>query len=223
MNSRTNIDSVEGEDDFFINPWDVVIGNVVGEGQFGSVYVGKYFGDYVAVKRQVCEAGGVQEYLQREINALKKVKHDHIMSFYGTYDVVEESTSERLLYIVSEFCQGGDLLDLLNDPDQALGWRFRINIAAQAASAIQYMHENNLIHRDIKSSNILLNREWQCKICDFGLAREIDVTSTSRYGPFHRFLRITESFVTDESSDRSHVCRTFSVHPLFELPKLHLG
>lgn len=196
MNSRTNIDSVEGEDNHFINQKDVVIGNVVGEGQFGSVYVGKYFGDYVAVKRQICDTGGVQEYLQREIKALKKLQHDHIMSFHGTYEVVDESTAERVLYIVSEFCQGGDLLDLLSDHDQALGWKFRINVAAQAASAIQYMHENNVIHRDIKSSNILMNREWHCKICDFGLAREVDVNSSNRYHLFH--------YCNNSICDKSH-------------------
>lgn len=181
MNSRKNTDSLEEEGDYLINPSDVIIGKPVGQGQFGSVYIGKYFGDFVAVKKQVCEAKGLQAYLQREINVLKRVQHDHIMSYYGAYDVLHECGIERSLFIVSEFCQGGDLLDLLVDHDEALGWKFRINIASQAASAIDYMHQNNIIHRDIKSSNILLNQDWHCKICDFGLAREVDRDTSDRF------------------------------------------
>jgi serine/threonine protein kinase len=187
MNSRTNIDSLEEEGDYLINPSDVIIGKAVGQGQFGSVYIGKYFGDFVAVKKQVCEAKGLQAYLQREINVLKRVQHDHIMSYYGAYDVLHECGIERSLFIVSEFCQGGDLLDLLVDHDEALGWKFRISIASQAASAIDYMHQNNIIHRDIKSSNILLNQDWQCKICDFGLAREVDRDASDRFANYCKF------------------------------------
>ena len=184
MNSRTNIDSFEEDGDYLINPTDVLIGKAVGEGQFGSVYIGKYFGDLVAVKKQICEAKGLQGYLLREINVLKRVQHDHIMSYFGAYDVLHEGGLERSLFIVSEFCQGGDLLELLLDQGENLGWNFRTNIAAQAASAIDYMHKNSIIHRDIKSSNILLNQNWQCKICDFGLAREVDPNSSDRYAHF---------------------------------------
>lgn len=76
------------------------------------------------------------------------------------------------MYIVTEYCQNGDLLRILLDMDKTLGWRFRIKIALDAASALHYLHENNFIHRDIKSSNILLDQNWVCKISDFGMTRE---------------------------------------------------
>jgi serine/threonine protein kinase len=79
------------------------------------------------------------------------------------------------LYIVTEFCQNGDLLSNLLDSEKTLGWRFRIKIALEAASALNYLHENNFIHRDIKSSNILLDQNWVCKISDFGMTREAGV------------------------------------------------
>ncbi len=80
------------------------------------------------------------------------------------------------MYIVTEYCQNGDLLRILLDMDKTLGWRFRIKIALEAASALHYLHENNFIHRDIKSSNILLDQNWVCKISDFGMTREAGMT-----------------------------------------------
>lgn len=59
--------------------------------------------------------------------------------------------------------QGGDLLGLLTSQHE-LGWKFRLRIATDAASALKYLHRHNLIHRDIKSSNMLLDHNWVCKV-----------------------------------------------------------
>lgn len=66
--------------------------------------------------------------------------------------------------------------------DQPLGWRFRMRIACECASALKYLHGLNLIHRDVKSSNILLDHNWTCKLSDFGMAREYssDETNSAR-------------------------------------------
>ena len=173
-------DGAEEEGDYMINAEDVAIGELVGTGQFGTVYVAKYFGDFVAVKKQVVDAEILQTYLLREMNVLKKVQHENIMIYYGAYDALCDKGIGRLLCMVSEFCHGGDLLDLLLNHEEKLGWKFRVTIAAQVASAIDYMHLNNIVHRDIKSSNILLDRSWTCKICDFGLAREVDPDCSDR-------------------------------------------
>ena len=180
MNSKTNIDNMEEDGDYLISVENIVLGKLIGAGQFGSVYVGKYFGDFVAVKKQVCDAEVLQTYLLREINVLKKVQHDNIMTYYGAYDSLSDDGVGRLLCMVSEFCHGGDLLDLLLNLEEELGWKFRIKVAAQAISAIDYMHQNNIIHRDIKSSNVLLDQTFKCKICDFGLSREVDLNSVER-------------------------------------------
>ena len=86
---------------------------------------------------------------------------------------------EHALYIVTEFCQGGDLLDVLLRTEE-LGWKFRVRISLEAATAIGYLHKNTFIHRDVKSSNILLDHNWRCKLCDFGLARIVDPTQSER-------------------------------------------
>lgn len=165
---------VADEDDYLLDIKDIAIGPLIGQGQFATVYLGKYFGDYVAVKKQVREAKVLETYLIREISLLQKAKHENLISFFGAYNEVNDDGCEHALYLVTEFCQGGDLLELLINNNHDLGWKFRIKIALQAASAINYLHQNNFIHRDIKSSNLLIDQDWQCKICDFGMAVEVD-------------------------------------------------
>jgi serine/threonine protein kinase len=152
----------------------VTIGQQIGQGQFSTVYIGRYFGDIIAVKKQTREAQALETYLIREITVLKKCQHENLVTYIGaSNELSEEIGGQHSLYIFTEFCPGGDLLDLLIG-QQALGWKFRIKIALEAASAISYMHSNHFIHRDVKSSNLLLDAEWRCKMTDFGLAREVE-------------------------------------------------
>ena len=174
MTVNTYITDAPDDEDYLLDIKDIIMGPLIGQGQFATVYMGKYFGDYVAVKKQVREAKLLETYLIREIALLQKAKHENLISFFGAHNEVNDDGCEHVLYIVTEFCPGGDLLELLVNNRQQLGWRFRIKIALQAASAINYLHQNNFIHRDIKSSNLLIDQDWQCKVCDFGMAVEID-------------------------------------------------
>jgi serine/threonine protein kinase len=82
------------------------------------------------------------------------------------------------LYIITEYCQGGDLLPLLENSAVPLGWKFRVKLALQASAAIHYLHDNNFIHRDVKSQNFLLDHNWVVKLTDFGMSRVVSDPST---------------------------------------------
>lgn len=153
-------------------------GPKIGEGQFSKVFIGKYFGDHVAVKKQIRKEEGLDTYLLRELAVLKNVSHKNLVGYIGACnELARESSSLNSLYIVTEYCQvwnienillwcvaqGGDLLDILLS-EEGLGWKFRLKIALGAASALKYLHRQNLIHRDIKSSNMLLSHDWTCKV-----------------------------------------------------------
>ena len=146
-------------------------GPKIGAGQFSEVFIGKYFGDFVAVKKQTRQGDNIEEYLLRELSVLKHVQHSSIMGYIGAWNEVNDD-GNNAVYIVTEYCQGGDLLNLLLSPHE-LGWKFRIKIALELSSALLHLHDKNIIHRDIKSSNILLDHQWVGKITDFGMAREI--------------------------------------------------
>lgn len=97
---------LEDDNDYHIDLKDVSIGKLIGQGQFATVYAGKYFGDYVAIKKQVREAKVLENYLIREISVLRRAQHDNLISYFGFHDEINENGIEHALYIVSELCQG---------------------------------------------------------------------------------------------------------------------
>ncbi|CAM9605913.1 unnamed protein product, partial [Choristocarpus tenellus] len=162
------------ESDFYVEQEQVVIGPAVGEGAFSTVYVGTYFGDVVAVKKQTRQGRDLEKYLLRELSVLKYIRHQNMLEYIGAYNVIAKTRGQlHAVYIITEYAQGGDLLKLLLKRSTPLGWRFRIQIAKEGAQALEYLHSQQLIHRDIKSSNFLLDSDWHCKLSDFGMAREV--------------------------------------------------
>ncbi|KAL8473011.1 hypothetical protein ACS0TY_030015 [Phlomoides rotata] len=151
---------------------------VIGEGGFGKVYRGKLRNaTKVAVKRS--EAGHGQGFpeFQSEVSLLSKIHHQHLVSLIGYCD---ESNEMILVY---EFMEKGALRDHLYVVEEEssesrsrseLSWEQRLQICIGAARGIHYLHTGSngaIIHRDIKSTNILLDEHYVAKVADFGLSR----------------------------------------------------
>ncbi|XP_051137046.1 probable receptor-like protein kinase At1g80640 isoform X2 [Andrographis paniculata] len=144
--------------------------SMLGAGGFGCVYEGKLEENlYVAVKRlSVGNAGTIREF-QTEVEILSKIQHPNIIRLLG-YSAHSES---RLL--VYELMQQGSLEAQLHDHTKglALTWYSRLKIALDTARGLEYLHNHchpPVIHRDLKSSNILLDSNFTAKLSDFGLA-----------------------------------------------------
>ncbi|KAJ3694340.1 hypothetical protein LUZ60_009820 [Juncus effusus] len=146
------------------------VNNVLGEGGFGIVYKGCLpDGRQVAVKRLTAGGGQGEREFQAEVEIISRVHHRHLVSLVG-YCMDNE---QRVL--VYDYVPNDTLHFHLHGKDRpVLEWKIRVKIAAGAARGIAYLHEDchpRIIHRDIKSSNILLDDEFEALVADFGLAR----------------------------------------------------
>ncbi|KAA8536352.1 hypothetical protein F0562_028830 [Nyssa sinensis] len=145
----------------------------LGEGGFGGVYKGflRDLNTYVAIKR-VSRASrqGVKEYVS-EVNVISRLRHRNLVQLLGWCH------ERRELLLVYEFMPNGSLDSLLYKEKSLLPWDMRYKIAQGLASALLYLHEEweqCVVHRDVKSSNIMLDSSFNTKLGDFGLARFVD-------------------------------------------------
>ncbi|CAI5491551.1 unnamed protein product [Closterium sp. Naga37s-1] len=144
--------------------------NKLGEGGFGPVYRG-LLADGMPVAVKVLKVGGHQgeREFRAEVDIISRVQHKHLVTHLG-YCI---ASAQRLL--VYELVPNGSLEDALHSEGRRLlAWNFRMKIALGAAKGLAYLHEEcnpRIIHRDIKSSNILLDKDYEAKVADFGAAR----------------------------------------------------
>ncbi|XP_023762810.1 LEAF RUST 10 DISEASE-RESISTANCE LOCUS RECEPTOR-LIKE PROTEIN KINASE-like 1.1 isoform X2 [Lactuca sativa] len=152
----------------------------LGDGGFGTVYYGKLRdGREVAVKRLYEHNYKRVQQFMNEVEILTRLRHKNLVSLYGC-------TSRRSveLLLVYEYIANGTVADHLHG-DRAkqspLTWPNRMKIAVETASALAYLHASEIIHRDVKTNNILLDNNFCVKVADFGLSRLLpnDVTHVS--------------------------------------------
>ncbi|KZV45036.1 chitin elicitor receptor kinase 1-like [Dorcoceras hygrometricum] len=145
----------------------------IGQGGFGSVYYGELRGEKAAIKKMDMQAS--KEFLA-ELNVLTHVHHVNLVRLIG-YCV------EGSLFLVYEYIDNGNLSQHLRRKEmEPLPWSNRVQIALDSARGLEYIHEHTVpvyIHRDIKSANILIDKNFRAKVADFGLAKLTEVGSAS--------------------------------------------
>ncbi|KAL0010233.1 hypothetical protein SO802_005341 [Lithocarpus litseifolius] len=142
---------------------------ILGKGGFGNVYHGYINDTQVAVKvLSLSSAQGYQQF-QAEVKLLMRVHHRNLTTLVG---YCYEGTNMGLVY---EYMANGDLdAHLSGKNTNILSWETRLNIAMDAAQGLEYLHygcKPPIIHRDVKTTNILLNENLQAKLADFGLSK----------------------------------------------------
>lgn len=146
--------------------------NVIGEGGYGIVYKGVLDdGSVVAVKKLLNNKGQAEREFKVEVEAIGKVRHKNLVGLVG---YCAEGSQRMLVY---EYVDNGNLEQWLHGevgPVSPLTWDIRMKIAIGTAKGLAYLHEGlepKVVHRDVKSSNILLDKNWNAKVSDFGLAK----------------------------------------------------
>ncbi|KAA8540349.1 hypothetical protein F0562_024732 [Nyssa sinensis] len=149
--------------------------NLLGHGKYGSVYYGLLHDQEVAIKRMTVTK--TKEFTA-EMKVLCKVHHKNLVELIGY------AASDDELFLIYEYAQKGSLRSHLHDPQNKghalLSWITRVQIVLDAARGLEYIHEHtktHYVHRDIKTSNILLDGAFRAKVSDFGLAKLVGKTS----------------------------------------------
>lgn len=144
-------------------------GILIGNGAFASVYEAKNLatGQIVAIKQIRLEQDQDVGALMGEIDLLKILKHPNIVKYHG---FVKISTS---LNVILEYCGGGSLRQLYKKRKSGLPEVEIINYVREILAGLNYLHEQGVVHRDVKAANVLLNDKGEVKLADFGVASKV--------------------------------------------------
>mmetsp|Transcript_3308 Transcript_3308/g.7435 ORF Transcript_3308/g.7435 Transcript_3308/m.7435 type:complete len:747 (-) Transcript_3308:133-2373(-) len=145
-----------------------ILGKTIGEGTFGKVKVGNHIltGEKVAVKilekERIVDVADVGR-VAREIHILKLIQHPHVIRLF---EIIE---TPRQLYLIMEYCSGGELFDLIVASGRVQE-RDACAFFQQILAGVEQIHRKNVVHRDLKPENLLLDENRNIKIVDFGLS-----------------------------------------------------
>ncbi|KAI3373134.1 hypothetical protein L3Q82_006459 [Scortum barcoo] len=186
---------------------------LVGEGSFGRVHKGRkrFTGQVVALKfmPKVGRSDKELRNLKREIEIMRGLQHPNIVQLFDSFETQTE------VVVVTEYAEG-QLFQILEDDGNLPESQVR-DIACQLVSALYYLHSHRILHRDMKPQNILLGKSGVVKLCDFGFARAMSVSTlvlTSIKGtPLYMSPELVEEKPYDHTADLwSLGCILYELH-----------
>lgn len=169
--NKNELSQMEKYKDYIVNLSDYNIENILGSGSFGNVYKAqnKYTGWSVAIKElNTTNLPQKQlEFFKREVMILIQCNNPFLLDFVGF-------SADSKLSIVTNYMRQGSLWDVLHKYPESISPTQKTNIAIGIAHGMRYLHSKGIIHRDLKSPNILLDNRLFPYISDFGLGRIIE-------------------------------------------------
>jgi serine/threonine protein kinase len=174
------------DEDWRVRYSDLKIGDKIGSGGFGAVYHGEWRGTEVAVKKLF--KSDLSEEFAREVAFMVKLRHPNLVLFMGSTGATTTLPDGKVLVeppaIVMEYMPMGSLFDVLQNDDVALAWDAKTRFAVDIARGMTYLHERKppLLHGDLKSLNVLVDKAMNAKVSDFGLTRFKSSDGTNNVG-----------------------------------------
>jgi len=170
-----SIPSKERLENAMVDISEIVLKERIGRGSVGDVYRGYWRGTEVAIKKMptVNITQNFMKDMLREAEIMKSIRHPNVLTFMGA------STEWPDICIITEYMPKGSLWQVLHDPNVPLSWELLRRMAIDAATGMNFLHCSNIIHRDLKSHNLLVDNNWKVKVADFGLSKMIEEKCTS--------------------------------------------
>lgn len=188
---------------------EITMGERIGLGSYGEVYRGDWHGTEVAVKKFLDQdlCGESLEEFRSEIRIMKRLRHPNVVLFMGAV------TRPPNLSIVTEFLHRGSLYRLIHRPNNQLDERRRLRMALDTARGMNYLHNCSpvVVHRDLKTPNLLVDRNWVVKVCDFGLSRMKNSTFLSTRSAAGTAEWMAPEVLRNEPSDEKSDVYSFGV------------
>jgi len=143
------------------------MGGMIASGSCGDLYHGTYLGEDVAVKVIRAEHlnKNVWNEFTQEVYILREVQHKNVVRFIGA------CTKPPQFCIITEYMSGGSLYDFVHKQHNVLNLRTLLKFAVDVCRGMCYLHERGIIHRDLKTANLLMDKDHVVKVADFGVAR----------------------------------------------------
>lgn len=157
----------DGTDVWEIDPQFLKFESKVASGSYGDLYKGTYCSQEVAIKILKTERLNteLQKEFAQEVYIMRKVRHKNVVQFIGA------CTKPPNLCIVTEFMSGGSVYDYLHKQRGSFKLPSLLKVAIDVSKGMNYLHQNNIIHRDLKAANLLMDENEVVKVADFGVAR----------------------------------------------------
>ncbi|XP_073037296.1 serine/threonine-protein kinase STY46-like [Primulina eburnea] len=157
----------DGTDVWEIDPQFLKFESKVASGSYGDLYKGSYCSQEVAIKILKTERlnAELQKEFAQEVYIMRKVRHKNVVQFIGA------CTKPPNLCIVTEFMSGGSVYDYLHKQRGTFKLPSLLKVAIDVSKGMNYLHQNNIIHRDLKAANLLMDENEVVKVADFGVAR----------------------------------------------------
>ncbi|EEC68910.1 hypothetical protein OsI_37582 [Oryza sativa Indica Group] len=143
------------------------MGGMIASGSCGDLYHGTYLGEDVAVKilRSEHLNKNVWNEFTQEVYILREVQHTNVVRFIGA------CTKPPQFCIITEYMSGGSLYDFVHKQHNVLDLPTLLKFAVDVCRGMCYLHQRGIIHRDLKSANLLMDKDHVVKVADFGVAR----------------------------------------------------
>ncbi|CAK9152333.1 unnamed protein product [Ilex paraguariensis] len=157
----------DGTDVWEIDPRFLKFESKIASGSYGDLYRGTYRTQEVAIKvlKAECVSSDVQREFAQEVYIMRKVRHKNVVQFIGA------CTKPPSLCIVTEYMSGGSVYDYLHKLKGTFKLPSLLKVAIDISKGMNYLHQHNIIHRDLKAANLLMDENEVVKVADFGVAR----------------------------------------------------